>query len=118
MIPSVQIQVLSEGFSEQSQFPGWSIGVHDISVSMETKTLKARMFRSASAISETAVLILGFVAVTTERDQEMEGLNAKCEGLRSALQAQERHAEALDRELDSRPTASQVFFLRMVSRHP
>ena len=35
---------------------------------------------------------------------------AKCEGLRSALQAQEVHAEDLERELATRPSTKQVSY--------
>ena len=46
--------------------------------------------------------------VSSEKEDEVEALTSRCNGLRAALQAQEKHAEALDRELQTRPTAAQV----------
>ncbi|KAK9803913.1 hypothetical protein WJX72_004650 [[Myrmecia] bisecta] len=52
--------------------------------------------------------------------QTLEGEQAtwqsRCEGLRSALQAQEAHAAALEQEISTRPTAKQVDELRQTIR--
>lgn len=52
------------------------------------------------------------VAVSMRADEEAEAMNSRCEGLRLALRAQEAHAEALERELTTRPTVTQASFLR------
>ena len=50
--------------------------------------------------------VLGALAARTE--EEAAAASTRCEGLRDALRAQEAHADALERELQSRPTAKQV----------
>ena len=49
-------------------------------------------------------------AVSLRAEEEASAWSSRCEGLRAALQAQEAHAEALERELATRPSAKQVRF--------
>ena len=51
-------------------------------------------------------------AVGLRAEEEASAWSSRCEGLRAALQAQEAHAEALERELATRPSAKQVHILR------
>jgi len=55
-------------------------------------------------------------SLSMRAEEEAEALTSRCEGLRSALRAQEGHAEALERELTTRPTVQQVEELRQQLR--
>lgn len=52
--------------------------------------------------------VCAYCAVSSRADEESNAWNAKCEGLRQALQAQELHAENLEKELSMRPSSRQV----------
>ena len=46
--------------------------------------------------------------MSARSDEESSAWNSKCDGLRQTLQAQELHAENLEKELAMRPSSRQV----------
>lgn len=55
-------------------------------------------------------------AVSSRAEEEADTWKSRCDGLRTALQAQEAHSEALEREIASRPSTTQVNICRIEPR--
>lgn len=87
----------------------WSLGEVSLKQFQFDKGCISRVWRESMICS----------AVSSRADEESNAWNAKCEGLRQALQAQELHAENLEKELAMRPSSRQVMeYFNKMTVHP